>query len=107
MLNGHHQIGKVGCTIDLVAIHSATKVVGVGVALGGLGVAGVNPIAIRELNLVVTGTRTRHLHVVAELVLEGEDAGLGIALLSVLLNGGAGANTLLDLIGNLVKDLFD
>ena len=106
-LDGHHQIGKVGRAIDLVAFNLTLEVIGIGVALGGLTRAGVNLVTIRELNLVLAGVRARHLHVVAKLILEGEDAGLGIALLSVLLNGGAGANTLLDLIGNLVKDLFD
>ena len=69
--------------------------VGVGVALGGLEVAGVNPIAIRELNLILASARARHLHVVAELILKRKRAGLGVALLSVLLNGGTGRGALL------------
>ena len=106
-LDGHHQIGKVGRAIDLVAFNLTLEVIGIGVVLGALARAGVNLVTIRELNLVLTGTRARHLHVVAELIIEGEDAGLGVALLCVFLNGGTGANTLLDLIGDLVEDLFD
>ena len=81
--------------------------IGIGIALDSLTVAGVNLVTIGKLNLIGTSARARHLHVVAELILKRKRTGLGVALLSVLLNGGAGANTLLDLIGNLVKDLFD
>ena len=101
VLNGHHQIGKVGCTIDLVAFNLTLEVVGIGVALGGLARASVNLITIRELNLILAGARARHLHVVAELILEGEDAGLGIAL--TLLNGRAGTS----LLKSGIKDLLE
>ena len=107
VLDGHHQIGKVGRAIDLVAINLPLEVVGVGIALGGLTRAGVDLVAVRELNLILAGTRARHLHVIAEPILERKRTGLGVALLGVLFNRRTGTDTLLDLIGNLVKDLFD
>ena len=110
-LDGHHQIGQIGWTIDRVATDPTAEVVGIDVAIGGLAGAGIDLVAVGEFHnvgvVLTASVNARHLHVVAELVRKGKVSRIGVALGTVVNDWRARTSILGNRRRDVIKDLIE